>query len=350
LGFIFANTRACYVGLFFEAVLILVISLFFLRKNLQIKRLAILLLIAIIPLLWYNLKGGGTSAMERFSEVSAKKTEEEGHKFRGSFGVRLMMWKTGILMVKHNPIFGVGPEAIGITYPFYLYQSYTRDFPFEYEDRMHNEIFDVSVTRGLLGFFAYYGLVFAFFIFSIKRIVKVNFPEKVVLLGISAGCLGYLVQNLFSFGLSSISSLFWIAMGLSFLYMKPKVKPVSAKRYGLLLLVIPIVILAILVRNTYSADVAFRKNEYENAIKLNPFCRDYRENYGIYLVERGKNEGGIWPDKIIEEMNKACRLFPNDGILLSILGMGYEMKGEIDKALPIYEESVRINPYMGNTY
>jgi tetratricopeptide (TPR) repeat protein len=49
-------------------------------------------------------------------------------------------------------------------------------------------------------------------------------------------------------------------------------------------------------------------------------------------------------------MEKATRLFKNDGILLSILGMGYEMKGEIDKAIPIYEESVRINPYMGNTY
>jgi tetratricopeptide (TPR) repeat protein len=349
LGFIFANTRACYAGLFFEVVLILIIFLFFLRKNLPVRRLAILALFALIPLLWYNLRGGGTSVVERFSEVSGKNMEE-GKRFKGSFGARLMMWKTGIEMVKHNPIFGVGPEAIGITYPYYLYQVYTKDFAFEYEDRMHNEIFDTSVTRGLLGFFAYYSMVFTFFIFSINRIIKGGFSERVTLLSISAGCLGYLVQNLFSFGLSSISSLFWALMGLSFLYIKPKVKPISAKRPYILLGLIPIAVLGLLIKNTYSADIAFRKAEYENAIKLNPFCRDYRENYGIYLVERGKNEGGVWPDKIIAEMNKACKLFPNDGILLSILGMGYEMKGEVDKALPIYEESVRINPYMGNTY
>ncbi|MBU1262529.1 O-antigen ligase family protein, partial [bacterium] len=349
LGFIFANVRACYVGLFFEVVFAVIISLFFLRKNLPIKRLAILALFALLTLSWYNLRGGGTSVIKRFAEVSGKKTEE-GHRFEGSFGARLMMWKTGIAMVKHNPIFGVGPEAIGITYPYYLYQTYTRDFPFEYEDRMHNEIFDVSVTRGLLGFFAYYGMVFAFFFFSIKRIIKAGFPERVLLLGISVSCLGYLIQNLASFGLSSFSSLFWVLMGLSFLYIKPKAKVIPAKRYYFLLLLIPIAILGFLVRNTYSADIAFRKAEYENAIKLNPFCRDYRESYGIYLVEMGKNQGVPWPDKIIEEMNKACQLFKNDGILLSILGMGYEMKGEIDKALPIYEKSVRINPYMGNTY
>jgi len=372
LGFIFANTRACYVGLFFEAVLILAISLLTLRKNLPIKRLVILALFALIPLFWYNLRGGGTSVVERFSDVSGKNIEE-GQRFKGSFGARLMMWKTGIAMVKDNPIFGVGPEAIGITYPYYLYQNYTKEFAFEYEDRMHNEIFDMSVTRGLLGFFAYYGMVFSFFFFSIKRIVRANFPERLVLLSMLAGCLGYLIQNLFSFGLSSISSLFWVMMGLSFLYTKPNIflqgakkykvlaepeqkrkflynQVIPAKRYYFLLLLIPIAILGLLVRNTYSADIAFRKNEYENAIRLNPFCRDYRENYGIYLVERGKNEGGVWPDKIIEEMNKATKLFGNDGILLSILGMGYEMKGEIDKALPIYEESVRINPYMGNTY
>ncbi|MEW6681122.1 MAG: tetratricopeptide repeat protein, partial [bacterium] len=227
----------------------------------------------------------------------------------------------------------------------------THDFPFEYEDRMHNDIFDTSVTRGLLGLFSYLFLIFAFFIAGIRLFFKSAYEERIIVLGLVLGVLGYLVQNEFSFGLPCISSLFWMMMGSLFLITKQKKQKIKAiKRDKILLFLIPIFLLFIPLFFFYYADLAFRKNDYKWAIRLNPFCRQYRESYGTYLVDMGKNYGGIWPDKIILEMSKACRIFKNDGILLSILGMGYEMKQDINNALPIYEKALKINPYLGNTY
>ncbi|MEW6007807.1 MAG: O-antigen ligase family protein [bacterium] len=346
LGFLFANTRACYVGLFFEMILG-GCALFILRDKIPKKRLVVLLSVFLICGIIVNLKKE-TSFIARLDEIKSLFLEK---KKAGSTGARLMMWKTGIKIVMDNPILGIGPEAIGITYPYYLYQTYTHDFPFEYEDRMHNDIFDTSVTRGILGLFSYIFLIFAFFIAGIRLFFKSSYEERVIVLGLVLGVLGYLVQNEFSFGLPCISSLFWMMMGSLFLITKPKKQKIRAiKRDNILFLLILIFLLFIPLFFFYYADLAFRKNDYERAIRLNPFCHQYRESYGTYLVDMGKNYGGIWPDKIILEMSKACKIFKNDGILLSILGMGYEMKKDINNALPIYEKAIKINPYLGNTY
>ncbi|HAW50660.1 TPA: hypothetical protein DCX16_06905 [bacterium] len=343
-GFLFANTRACYVGLFLE-IIVGAIALFILRKNIPKKRLLIVLGISLIFVVIVSIKLGEVG-IARFSEVF--KIFEK--KYVGSTGARLMMWKTGIEMIKDNPIFGIGPETIGITYPHYLYQVYDRRFPFEYEDRMHNDIFDTSVTRGIPGLLAYLWIIFSFYVFSIRLFFKVVYQEKIIVLGLSLGVLGYLAQNQFSFGLPCISLLFWIMLGSIFLLTKQKQRPKPIKKYNLLFFLIPIFLLFIPIYLSYEADRAIRNNDYQRAIRLNPFCRDYRETYGSYLVDMGKNYGGEWPDRIISEMTKANKVFKNDGILLSILGMGYEMKGNIDKALSVYEKALWINPYLGNTF
>ncbi|MEW6104339.1 MAG: O-antigen ligase family protein [bacterium] len=346
LGFLFANTRACYVGLFFE-IFIGGCALFILRDKIPKKRLFVLFSIFLICGIVVNLKKE-TSFIARLDEIKSLFLEK---KKAGSTGARLMMWKTGIKMVMDNPILGIGPEAIGITYPYYLYKVYTHDFPFEYEDRMHNDIFDTSVTRGLLGLSSYIFLIFAFFLAGIRLFFKSAYEERVIILGAILGVLGYLVQNEFSFGLPCISSLFWMMMGSLFLLTKQKKQKIRIiKRDKILLFLIPTFFLFIPLFFFYYADIAFRKSDHKLAIRLNPFCHQYRESYGTYLVDMGKNYGADWPDKIILEMSNACRIFKNDGILLSILGMGYEMKQDIDKALPIYEKAIKINPYLGNTY
>ncbi len=346
LGFLFANTRACYIGLFFE-IIFGAGTLFILRNKLPLRRLLIFLIIFLIPAILINLKKE-TSFIARLGEITTLFGKEK--KAEGSTGARLMMWKTGMKMVLDNPILGIGPEAIGITYPYYLYKTYTHNFPFEYEDRLHNDTFDTSVTRGILGLLSYLWLILAFFLSGIKIFKKYFYEERVIILGLCMAVLGYLVQNQFSFGLPCISSLFWILMASLFLLTKQKVKIKPRKRYKFLFLLIPIASLFIPLFSFYYADSAFRSNDYEKAIRLNPFCHQYRESYGTYLVDMGKNYGGVWPDKIISEMSNACKIFKNDGILLSILGMGYEMKGDIDNSLPIYENAIKINPYLGNTY
>lgn len=346
LGFLFANTRACYVGLFFE-MLFGSIALFLLRNSLPKKRLFLFLFVFLVPIILVNLKKE-TSFIARLEEIEKIFFRKE---FTGSAGARLMMWKTGTKMVLDNPILGVGPEAIGITYPYYLYKTYTHDFPFEYEDRLHNDIFDTTVTKGLLGLFFYFWIIFSFFYFSIRLFFKSSYYDKIIILGLSLCPLGYLIQNQFSFGLPSISSLFWISLASLFLLTKPKRQKIKlVKKPKLFLLFIPISLLFIPLFSFYYADLAARYNDYQRAIRLNPFCREYRESYGTYLVDMGKNYGKEWPDKIISEMSKACKIFKNDGILLSILGMGYEMKQDIDNSQRIYENALKINPYLGNIY
>ncbi|MEW6679635.1 MAG: O-antigen ligase family protein, partial [bacterium] len=113
LGFLFANTRACYVGLFFEIILG-GCALFILRDKIPKKRLVVLLSVFLICGIIVNLKKE-TSFIARLDEIKSLFLEK---KKAGSTGARLMMWKTGIKIVMDNPIFGIGPEAIGITYPY----------------------------------------------------------------------------------------------------------------------------------------------------------------------------------------------------------------------------------------
>ncbi|MEW6681110.1 MAG: O-antigen ligase family protein, partial [bacterium] len=120
----------------------------------------------------------------------------------GSSGWRIWMWTTGCAIIPDYPWFGIGPDTLGIIFPKYLAKVYTKKIEggLEMEDRLHNEIFDTGVNRGIIGLLIYFWLIIAFTMYCWMGYCKAENERKVLILGMYTAWLAYLVQNQFSFG------------------------------------------------------------------------------------------------------------------------------------------------------
>ena len=139
--------------------------------------------------------------------------------FTGTSLSRIYQYLTAINIIKDYPLFGIGPDTIGIVYQKYLAEVFTlkedyRGFPFSIQDRIHNDILDTTVTRGIFGLGTYIWLLVAFGIYIYKNYWKLSNQNKMLILGLLAGIVSYLIQNEFSFGNTPITTLLWTMKGL----------------------------------------------------------------------------------------------------------------------------------------
>ncbi len=137
----------------------------------------------------------------------------------GSSFSRIFQYLAAIEIIKDHPIFGIGPDTIGIVYQKYLTKVFSlvesdRGFPFPRQDRIHNDILDTMVTRGIFGLGTYIWLLTAFGVYVTKNYKQLSNQNKLLILGLIAGITCYLIQNEFSFGNTPIVMLFWVMMGL----------------------------------------------------------------------------------------------------------------------------------------
>ena len=158
------------------------------------------------------------SPFTRFTgEISSEKQLEQGRtkvklKFHGAAGSRGETWKSAFGIIADYPLFGIGPEVLKMVFPRYETDLFRFKEAFHVkQDRCHNETFDVAVTKGLLAFAAFLWIIIAVFRHGIVVAAQTESSVKRLLLaGLLAASLAYLIQNQFSFGVVAIVSLFWI--------------------------------------------------------------------------------------------------------------------------------------------
>ncbi len=68
-----------------------------------------------------------------------------------SIGTRLILWKTGLKMIKDRPIFGSGPGTVKKLFPLYCPQPYPENIVW---GSLHNLYIHQTAERGLVGFAA----------------------------------------------------------------------------------------------------------------------------------------------------------------------------------------------------
>ena len=156
------------------------------------------------------------SPFERFaSEVTTKNEGESSLELKGAAGSRGETWKSAFKIIADYPIFGVGPEVLKMVFPRYETDLFRFKETFHVkQDRCHNETFDVPVTKGLIAFFIYLGIIFLVFKTGFEKLKGAGDAQKIMLAGLLAAVLSYLIQNQFSFGVVAITSLFWVLWGL----------------------------------------------------------------------------------------------------------------------------------------
>ena len=138
--------------------------------------------------------------------------------FTGTSLSRIYQYLTAINIIKDYPLFGIGPDTIGIVYQKYLAEVFTlkedyRGFPFQFKIEFIMTSL-IQLLRGIFGLGTYIWLLVAFGIYIYKNYWKLSNQNKMLILGLLAGIVSYLIQNEFSFGNTPITTLLWTMKGL----------------------------------------------------------------------------------------------------------------------------------------
>jgi putative inorganic carbon (HCO3(-)) transporter len=371
LGLLFTKTRAGVLAFFSAMGLIIILS----GKRRVFNKEIMLGLVMIFAIFFLSNFYKKTAIMGRFAEIlsapkssapeKSEKSLEESfapRPLKGSAGLRLLMWKGGVKIVKDHLLFGIGPETLHFIWPRYA--------PFEYMvkvgqatgvDRAHNEVVDVAVTRGLIGLLIYLSLIGYLFwvIFSVKE------KERPFLLAPFSAAIAYLVQNQFSFAEIVITPTFFCMLGImdsastKRFYTINLSRPLS--RIGFSLSGISCILLFLIQAiPLYLADKAYYTGQakgeeeavayYERAIELNPYERTYYGALAGLYIDIASSSPSYYQNAI-EVLKRANRNIPDESNFYNILGVAFQRQEAalgIDRredVISAYKKALKLNPH-----
>lgn len=337
-------------------------------------------------------KSGGTAKMET----------------SGAAGSRIETWTSALRVIGDHPVLGIGPEVIKGVFPQYETELFRFKEAFHVkQDRCHNEILDMSVTRGILTLIVYLWLIGSAYYFGYRQI-KDRTAEPIMIGGILAAMTAYLAQNQFSFGVVAITSFFWMLMGMA-MPAKDQAEHQQLKprnmRMGLeLIFLMWAVILVLLYFSAYPyiGDRYFKSaqtsaqpglfdqsfSEFRSAIKYSPYEGGFYTHYGMTMLNSmaGKPQDPAIIKRALEIFAKGRKVDPYNAdnfymagranLILNDIGAGnfiasaeqlsraaikidpyyaesyqnlgyiYERRGDLGKAVEMYVKAFQINPTM----
>jgi len=241
------NTRACFMALL--GGLVPFLFLIFKKQTTERYKHVILIVSFVLIGIFFNIRHE-TSVVKHFSsdfiaeDPSIKEQKEQIFdkiqtakrpwivnklNLYGSTVSRIFQYLTAISIIKNYPALGIGPDTIGIVYQknlakVFSVQENDNGFVYPRQDRIHNDILDTTVTRGIFGFGTYVWLLIAFGAYVSKNYKFLSNQSKFLLSGLLTGIISYLIQNEFSFGNTPIVTLFWMMIGLCVSIIKIDVK------------------------------------------------------------------------------------------------------------------------------
>ncbi|MBD3248361.1 hypothetical protein GF382_03675 [Candidatus Falkowbacteria bacterium] len=153
----------------------------------------------------------------------------------GSIGLRFEYWQTALKIIgKMSPqrlILGYGPENIQDEY----ISNYEKDwalfeFLYIWPDRAHNVVLDTVMQFGLLNLFIWSAFL-AYIFLRVIRYLKSSFGSKrsFLVLAISVSLTAYLINNLFSFSLTTSYVYFYLYLAILFCLLNQDKKIIEYK-------------------------------------------------------------------------------------------------------------------------
>lgn len=425
IAFWLTNTRACFVALLGGIVPFL--FFIFIKRSTERYPFLILVVSFFIIGIFFNVKPE-TSFIKHFaadvqnekdsSDFFIDKEAEEKSISRkprpwiaGKFSVtgssfsRIFQYLAAVEIIKDYPALGIGPDTIGIVFQKNLAKVFSvleedNGFQFPRQDRIHNDILDTAVTRGILGLGTYVWLLTAFGVYVGRNYRRLNNRDKILILGLSSGIVCYLIQNQFSFGNTPIVTLFWVMMGLCISIIKIntaegngageeaqlKQKKILQKKENVpspgkicFKWICCVSILAMLgfitlfVLRIYKADMNFEYgrrilnySERENsalmvdkglffinrAVLLNPYETTYRDELcKVYLQKASNTNDEKWIQKAFVHAGNSLKVIPEHFVGFFHFGMIYQMLAEkfnrptIDQAIDFYSKAIEMDPF-----
>jgi putative inorganic carbon (hco3(-)) transporter len=162
-------------------------------------------------------------------EPEEEKAEDEATTSRAVVS-RVTLWKTGWVMMKENPILGVG-----IGNYLVRYKDYVTKYPELYighdQYSVHNSYLKVGSETGFIGLAAFLAVYIIYYVYLLQLYFSAaNRLSKVVVIGLIAGSATFMVQNLSNnlIFIPQLNTIFWLVSGLAIAFVhQNKEKPAS---------------------------------------------------------------------------------------------------------------------------
>ncbi len=143
----------------------------------------------------------------------------EGYETMGSS--RGYIWSRSIPLIITKSLFiGTGPDTYAYIFPQNDIKG-KMNSGFESNvvliDKPHNMYIQAGINTGLISMLALMALFMIFIIDTVSLYIKLPFGNSLNMLGLglSAGCIGYMVTGIFNDSTVSTSSMFWVLLGCS---------------------------------------------------------------------------------------------------------------------------------------
>ena len=171
-------------------------------------------------------KDGGFFAEEPGDE---EKVQDEATTSRAVVS-RVTLWKTGWVMMKENPILGVG-----IGNYLVRYKDYVTKYPELYighdQYSVHNSYLKVGAETGFIGLAAFLAIYVIYYVYLLRLYFSAaNRLSKIVVIGLIAGSATFMAQNLSNnlIFIPQLNTIFWLVSGLAIAFVhQNKEKPAS---------------------------------------------------------------------------------------------------------------------------
>jgi len=339
-------TRASWMAFFFSAVL----SFLLLKKiklNYKILTIIGLIFITVFPSVIFSDTTGFT---------------------RGSVRSRMLIWKGTLLMIKNNPVLGVGTGNFEIAYPFW---SAGREDVFRplgaRVANAHNDYLEIAAENGIIGLLFFLFLVFTIFKVTFLNLKRGSPEEKLITVFVFSSLIAILVNSFAAFPLKNPSVILYFYLNLAFLSILYNgiypVKPKEIKVFSIkglpfisgILIVVFIFLSFSALRSSFCLRMAkvYMKKSVETgnpvywaaaeksgreSVFFNPYNLESHFQLGkIYLV-------GNYLSYAKKEFSDALKLNPNSDTVLNNLGMTYHRTGPFSQAEKFYLKSLKLNP------
>jgi O-antigen ligase len=132
---------------------------------------------------------------------------------------RIVIWETGVKMIKDHPVIGIGDVDIMDAYEKYKKPEFHGE-----GSHMHNNIIHIVLTTGLLGLAVWLWLMIYIFIKQIKIYFRTKQDEFLNLMAVVSICsmIGFQVSGLteWNFGDAEFAAPLWFMLALGFVALK----------------------------------------------------------------------------------------------------------------------------------
>lgn len=129
---------------------------------------------------------------------------------------RIVMWETGMKMIKDNLLFGIGDVDVKKAYEKYKKPEFHGE-----GSHMHNNVIHITLTLGLLGLITWLGLMIYIFYKQVKIYIASKEDELLNILAVISliSMIAFQISGLteWNFGDSEFAAVLWFSLALAFI-------------------------------------------------------------------------------------------------------------------------------------